>query len=337
MEPDGSFVTIVCTFWGPGDYGTYVKEKYKEYEWRVVPGLKDDDLVSDSKGFVYIQNPKADHFTSNWENAPQGKGNTEYYHALMANPEKQNIFWSQIMNNPQKGTGLNKFEASWIRFFTWLEEEKSRFVVPISDDGKEETDTFLIDDIPLYGMIDPGGFAEDKLMKKGSRNAIVIGGQPNNSIKKFVVYTWAGRLKAPEAFIDEVFKANEMFNVLSWRIEPYGQQQYIFNDILEASDKRGIPISISTLPYEPIRGIKGDDIQALMNPLFNGEIYLHRSMHECIAEFTNYPHGMTCDIIDMIGKLNKHYWCRKPMDDLLKTNRESRRYADAGRNPVDGY
>jgi len=336
MEQDGSFVTIVCTFWGPGDYGTYVKKNYKEYEWRVVPGLKDDDLESDSKGFVYIQNPNADHFTSNWENAPKGKGKTEYYHSMMANPEKENIFWSQIMNNPQKGTGLNKFEKDWIRYYVWREEDTNRIIVPLKDDGKEEEDSFPLSEIPLYGMIDPGGFAEDKLMKKGSRNAIVVGGQPNDSIKKFVVYTWAGRLKAPEAFLDEVFKANEKFNVLAWRIEPYGQQQYIFNDILEAGDKRGIPISISMLPYEPFRGIKGDDIQALMNPFFNGEIYLHRTMYEAIAEIGDYP-SMTKDIIDMIGKLNKHYWCRKPMDDLLKTNRESRRYADAGRNPVDGY
>lgn len=337
MEPDASLITLVFTFWGPGDYGTYVLKNYPEYHWRITPGLKDVDLVSEKKSVVYIQNKDADHFTSNWETAPKGKGKTEYYQTMLANPEKANIFWSQIMNNPKRGTGLNKFEYEWIRFYRWEERDEDRFLI-CQDDQQRDTDVeYSLSDLPLFGMIDPGGFAEEKLMKKGSRNAILIGGQPDNSVKKFVVYTWSGRLKAPEAFLDEVFKAHEMFHPLTWRIETIGAQQYIYQDILEACDKRGIPLSISPMPIVPMKGNKGDDIQALMNPFFNGEIFLHRSMIELIGEVTEYPHGFTNDLIDMLGKLRKLYFSRTPIEDLLRTNKEMTQILEQDRSPIDGY
>jgi hypothetical protein len=116
MEPDASTVMIVCTFWGPGDYGSYVMTEYPEYKFWVVPAMKFTD-VKDEDNTKYIQDPEATVMTSNWEDAPGGRSRTAYYEDMMANPQQHLIFWAQHMNMPQKVGGLHKFDLSWFRTF----------------------------------------------------------------------------------------------------------------------------------------------------------------------------------------------------------------------------
>jgi len=331
MSPDGSTIQLICTFWGPGDYGTYVLEKYPEFKWMIVPCLKDEAL-EDTDNVKWLQDPDANHMESNWEGAPGGKSTTKYYLDMMANPEQDAIFWAQHMNNPKRASGLNKFDYAWLKFYH-LEERDEGYCLVCNDDEE----VFVLKDIPLYGMIDPGGFAETKLSKAGSRNAILIGGQPQNSLKKFVTYTWAGKLKAPEHFLDQVFKAHKQQNPRMWRIETVGAQQYIYKDIVEARRKRGIALPISPMPPDVRKGCKDDDIQAVINPMFNGEIYIHSAMKELIGEVKNYPHGLTVDLIDMLGKINKLYWSRKKREETSTSNEDMYYEIIRGRNAVTGY
>jgi intein/homing endonuclease len=305
---EASTVQLICTFWFPGDYGCYVRENYPEYKWMVVPCLKDSTLKNE-ENFIWLQDKDAEEGTSNWEGAPKGKSKTEYYLNMKANPEKQHIFWSQHMNNPGRGdSAFTKFDASWFLYYRRNEAED----ILICNDDNEE---FKLKDIPLYGMIDPGGFSETKLTKGGSRNALLIGGQPLGTYKKFIVYTHADRFKHPSKFMDKLFEAHAKYRPRQWFIDTAGQQLYIFKDIKEEGKKRGMRIPIAKLEPDVRKDSKDVDIQGLIAPVSNGEIYMHKSMVELRGEITSYPQGMTKDLIDMLGKLNRKKWVRGQRPD----------------------
>jgi len=311
-RPDASTVEIVGTHWSTGDYFHYVQDKYKEYEWRMVPARKDSEL-EEKPHIRWIQNPEVEDGESNWpERFP-----TEYYVRMLNNPEKQIIYWSQHQNNPSKASGLNKFQVSWLKRFRLEQREKGLYIV-CNDDGE----AFRLAEVPLIGMIDPGGFAETKMIKKGSRNAMLIGGQPRESIKKFVVWTHTDRFQSPNKFMDALFGAHEKYFPRIWRIDNAGQQEYIFRDILQERKVRGVALPISPLDVDVRAESKDLDIQALINPAFNGELYVMDNMFDLIEEVGAYPHGLTKDLIDLLGKLYVNYWHRNPAADTEKIMKE---------------
>jgi len=311
QSPDGSQIIIDCTFWGPGDYGNYVMEKNPEYEWRIVPALKDDTLV-DEKNIKWVQSPLSEHDESNWNDPPDERYSTTYYHDMRDNPELQQLFWSQHQNSPHRALGLKKFEKAWLRYYEFQEIDGEKYVVCKKDDDSDG-EKIPLKSISLYGIIDPGGFADTKLMKKGSRNAIVIAGQVKNGTKKFVIYTSAEKMRKPSEFMDKIFLAHQTFIPQAWAVEIYGPQKYIFYDILEERKKRAVHFPIYPLPQDTSRDVKDGDIQTLLSPMSNGEIYIHRSMKFLIGEICSYPGGMTCDLLDCLGKLCRYRWVRRSL------------------------
>lgn len=333
---DGSQIIIVCTFWGPGDYGSYVMEKYPEYQWRIVPALKDDTLV-DEKNIKWLQSPLSEHDESNWNNPPDERYTTEYYHSMRDNPELQALFWSQHQNNPRRAPGLTKFDKVWLRYYHFETIDDKQWVVCEKDDGKDG-EKFKLETMSLRGIVDPGGFAETKMMKKGSRNAIVIAGQPRTSIKKFVIYTSASKMKKPSEFMDKLFAAHQTFAPKAWEIECYGPQMYIFKDVLEERKKRAIHLPVYPLPMDTSKMVKEGDIATLINPMANGEIYIHRSMKELIGEIVSYPGGLTMDLIDCLGKLCRYHWTRRPLVDIeSKYKFAGEGSSQTGRSEITGY
>lgn len=332
-KSDPSTIKIVGTHWANGDLGHYIQNEYPIYKWIIVPALKDEDLTS-KKNITWLNNPSVNQGECNF----QPVFSTEYYQEMQSTPRGEIIFWTQQMNCPEKAGGaLNKFDIKWLRYYRWEERDNRMWLICENDDGSDG-EAFRLSEIPLYGMIDPGGFAEIKSVKRGSRNAIVIGGQPPNTTKKFITYTWAGRLKKPSMFLDEVFKAHKEQKPRVWRIEVIGAQQYIYKDILEERRLRGINLPISPLEVDNKRDAKDHNIQALMNPMSNGEVYIHRSMRDLIVEIQNYPHGLTVDLLDMAGKLNHCYWSRRERESVeVIRMREEDSYQEQGRSPYTGY
>jgi len=330
--PNASEVNLIGSPWGPGDIYDYAKRENPEYEWRIVPALKDTDL-EDTDNIKWIQDPDAQKDESNWpERVP-----TKYYHEMRASNELQIKFWSQHQCNPHKATGLRKIEAKWLKYYRTDERLDGIWLICIEDDGKDGEE-FKLSRIPLYGMIDPASFRETKSVKRGGRSVILIGGQPVNSIKKFVAYTWADRPKRPSLFLNEVFDAHEEYKPRHWQIDSPGSQPYIYQDILEERKTRGSSLSISMLPIDTKKDSKDIDIQALINPIANGEIYIHRTMSKLITELREYPGGMTVDLIDMLGKLNKYRWSRREREDMkVIREREGDYYQERGRSEVTGY
>ena len=329
-HPDASEISIVGTHWGVGDYFDYVQEKYPKFEWIIVPALKDSNLKApdDRPNIHYLQNP---HVGDGESNYPE-KFKTEHYIEMMNNPEKELIFWAQHMNNPRAGSGLNKFDTRWLKFYREEERDEGTWLV-----CKDDNEAFALKEIPQFGMIDPGGFSETKLTKKGSRNAMLIAGQARESVKKFVTFTHADRFKEPDRFMDVLFAAHRKRKPRLWRIDTAAQQAYIYKDIQQEKKKRGEFLRISPMTASSRKDSKDDDIQALINPMFNGEIYVHENMKELIAEVGAYPHGMTVDLIDMLGKWFRHYGKRRPTKEVDDLNARNRRRKGDSVNKYSGY
>lgn len=335
-SPDGSKICVVATHWGPGDYGCYIQQKYPEYKWRIVPCLKLSSL-KDSDTIEYVQDPTAEDGESNWVNPPDERYTTAYYAAMKNNPEQQLIFWSQHMNLPEKAAGLTKFDKNWLRYFHFEEINGDQWVVCENRDGTDG-EKFRVNALRLRGMIDPGGFSETKQTKGSSRCAIMIGGQPAGSNKKFIIYTHADKVREPSKFMDKLFAAHQAFNVIAWEVEVYAQQRFFLNSILEERKKRGIHLPIFDLPCDMSKGVKDQEIAGLILPFENGEIFIHQSMKEFIGEYVSYPGGMTKDLLDCAGKLNRYHFIGHAVPlTRQKTFSRFGSQPQAQRNSLTGY
>ena len=333
IDPDwtsinGSKICVIGTHWASGDFFCYVQEKYPEYKWKVVPCRKDVEL-QDTKNIEWLQHPDQENGETNYPE--QEKFSTQHYIDMAANPEKELVYWAQHMNNPHKASGLSKFDFQWIHWYRFEETDDGLYVV-CRDDGE----MFKLSEMQLYGMIDPGGFAEVKTTK-GSRLAMLMGGQPRGTIKKFVIWQWAGKFKTPSEMMRILFHAQEKWKPRLWQIETIGSQRYIYYDILEAKKKECPALRITPMKVTPEKGDKTNDITALINPIANGEIYLHDSMKELIGEIKNFPHGLTCDLLDMLGKLNKFHWQRRALPKKSHWDYKELEDEGSGRSSYTGY
>ena len=311
--PNASSIEIVGTHWSPSDYFSYVQKEYPEYQWKIVPCRKHTEL-EDEGNIEWVQNTTSDQGDSNWpEQFP-----TQHYIKMAANPQKSFVYWTQHMNIPGKAIegGLTKFDVKWLKPCYIEKIDGIDWVV-----CKDDNERFRLKDIPLYGMIDPGGFAEVKLVKRGSRNALLVGGQPRETMKKFIFFTSAAKFKEPSDFIEKLFEADEEWNPITWRIDPHGQQPYIFKDILQAKRQGYIlrgerqpsrpQFSISKMEYDVTIDAKDKDIQACMNPMASGFIYVLEGRNDLLkGEVKDYPGGLTRDLVDLLGKINRLYWTR---------------------------
>ena len=331
--PDASRIRLVGTRWGPGDLWEYIQGAYLEYKWYVVSCQKDESLA-DTDTITHINNPTVGEGESNLPDI----FSTKHYVDMSSNPEKEIVYWAQHRNSPHGQTLLTKFDYNWIRWFKFddrktTDNHDEKWIV--CEDDKEE---FRINDIQLFGLIDPGGFSETKLIKRGSRNALLIGGQPPTSIKKFVTWCWAGRFKDPAGFMNILFTANEQWRPRRWDIESRtGAQGYIYKDIKQEARTRKKGLIVVEMEPDRTKDSKDHDIQGLISPLSNGEIYIHRSMKDLISEIKSYPSGLTRDLIDLLGKLYKLHWTRRKPDEVRKLNQSDEDVVREGASELTGY
>jgi hypothetical protein len=332
-SPNASEIQLDFTHWKVGDAYEYLQDKYSEYQWRIVPALKmsDDNAAIASRGhrnIVYLNHKDQDIGETNYPDIvdPKSGGQlfpTSYYKDMIANPEKERIFWVQHQNAPHFAeAGANSFRHEWLRFFRWDNRIENDRIVPyiICANDKEE---FRKSDIPLYGIIDPGGFSEQGF--KGSRCAAIICGQPRKTNKKFCVWTWCRRVLRPSDLMKVLFEAEENYHPRAWRIETIAAQDYIFKDIREEFEKAKKHMVIVPLEKEVSEAAKDRRIEGLINPIGNGEYYFHESMKDILSEIISYP-GITKDLIDCLAWYNKMYG-----KGIIKSPAESinaKRYSD---------
>jgi len=199
-----------------------------------------------------------------------------------------------------------------------------RFLVANDNKGGKE-EQFPLDSIPMFGVIDPGGFAETKLLKRGSRNVIIIGGQPHGSVKKFIVYIDASRVKETQTFIDTWLHANDLWKPRAWWIEVTGPGQYMKKDMERVRTEKKLSMDIIACPSEVSENAKADRITSLIRPFEQGEILLLDGMPGLLdfqAEYRSYPNSTTVDILDAIGWLYRLAWTRQKTEDLNRMNRD---------------
>jgi hypothetical protein len=330
-DPVNDEIQITGTAWAVGDFTDYVREVYPEFQWRIVPALKVSEekitqAVRGQRHVVFVQHPTQDINESNWpEQFP-----TKHYIEMQANPEEEKKFWAQHMNMPSSATGVNTFKEEWIRWYHIEVRDEDTYIV--CDDDKEE---FKLRDIPLYGAIDPGGFT-DIGVKKGSRCAIVIAGQPPNSVKKFVLFTWAKKVLSPANLMDVVFKASEEWRVRNWGIEVVGAQMYIMRDLREEAERRKKRISLTELPRDVGADAKDLRIDSLINGFYHGQFYLSVvGQSNLKAEIISHPAGITNDLVDCLSFLNVGRFSTLRKDRFAGVNSDRyKKILEARRNSV---
>ena len=314
-RPNASVVRLVGTNWAIGDTYCYIQRRYKEYKWMITPALKDEEL-EDEENITYIQNPEVEHGESNF---PE-RNSTKYYLDMKTNPETQVTFWTQHQNNPGKGgEGLNKFDIGWVKWFQW-EEKKDGMYLRCKDDDE----LFKLSQINQYGLLDMGGFKEIKLIKKGSVNIIMVGGQPTGSIKKFITWFWAGKMREPSDFANRWIEAHEARYPLNWQIEPYGQHEFIRKYLKEYASNMGKQIRIWAIQLKQSDvsdNAKHNRITDAIPMVANGELYLHESYKPLIGEIMDYPNCLTIDGLDTLGWMRQLHWSVKPRGGISKANR----------------
>jgi len=115
-----------------------------------------------------------------------------------------------------------------------------------------------------------------------------------------------------------------------------GSQKYIFRDIQQEKRDRQKGLTILEMPPDTSAKAKDSDILSLLQPMQNGEIYVHRSMKELISEIREYPSGLTVDLLDMMGKL-MHYRWRKTKPEQMGVPVKHYAEGDGGVSSVTGY
>ncbi len=326
-KPDASIVDISGTHYAPGDAYVYIQETYPEYEWFIIP-CRNSPHLKNTDNITYIQNKKSSPGESNWSE----KYSTKHYADMES--KKPIVYWTQHMNIPTGASMMTKFDRAWLRYFHfWTDENGKKWIVCELDNGGDG-EKFKLSDLSLYGMIDPAGFREMKQISSGARSVILVGGQPRESTKKFVVFTWAGRPKEPGTFIEQVFNANNEWKPRLWKIDTVGNN--IGADIREWARRNNKRITVSSLPVDVRKDSKETDILALADPMHNGEIYIHRSMRELENEVKSFPGGLTVDLIDMMAKLNKYFWTRRTRKDIEDLNRPEQEEL-LGKSRITGY
>jgi hypothetical protein len=331
-DPATDIIRGVGTHWAPGDLGIYIQEEFPEYQWIIVPCIKDEEL-EDTHNIRYLQNPNVGHGESNWEE----RGSTKYYMDMAANPQTQMKFWTQEQNNPGKAAGiLTKILPEWIRLYLIEEREDGDYIICCDEPEDSREREFKLSKIPQHGMLDMGGFKEVKLIKKGSNNVIMIGGQPKGSTKKFVTYYWEGKLKKPSGFGDKWIAAHVQYYPYYWNIEPYGQHEWIRKTLKEYAESKNKKIKLFAIQLKQSdlsEGAKDNRITDLVPVIESGEIYLrgrkladgkivvHESMKPLWNALTKYPNWLTKDGPDALGWMRQLHWSIKPKGSADEYNR----------------
>jgi hypothetical protein len=328
-DKDGSDIQIVGTRWGNGDIYDYIAENYPEYEFMIVPALRQNDEAIEQakrghKNMTFIQNPNVDIMESNWPESR--KFTTEYYMNMLANPAQEIVAYAQHLNMPQKSSASNPLKYNWLNFYHMEDEGDTKWL--ICDDNPNEprkNERYPLYAVPLYMVIDPGGFAEAGAVKRGSRVAYVIAGQAVNSHKKFIVETYSRRVMIPSEFFKDILAAYKKWRPRTMRIETIAAQEYIYKDVMEQALKAGVRIPLGRIAKDASSlqdKAKFRRISQLSTPGANGDIYVMKSMRDLIAEWANFDLNsvMPNDILDCLSWINQMYWSALPRNRASDIN-----------------
>lgn len=158
-----------------------------------------------------------------------------------------------------------------------------------------------LDDIqPRYLYLDPAsGKKREQIKSVRARSAIVvIGTDPYNRI--YVLDSWADRCGTNEMrtkFIDLC----EAWSPQIAAFENSGQQQLLFDPIMEEATKRGLSIPLT--PVTPTTKVdKRFRIRATIQPVYGaGRLIINEALIELINELTAFPMSPTMDLVDALS------------------------------------
>ena len=310
--PNASRIRGLGTHWCVGDMSCYIQEKYENVKWMIAPALKDTSL-QDAGNITWIQDPDAHNGESNWEE----EFTTDHYKEMLANPEKQLVFWAQHMNNP-RASPLTDFKEVWLRYYepTTVEDKPAiKFV-----DRLDREVYALMPDFEIKATIDPA-FSESGVTK-ASRTAIVVVGVHKKTGLKFVFEAWAKRVTEPRHLYEQVMKFHLKYRPRRWGCEAFQAQAFVLKGIREYFMDKKTYIPITALDKDVGRDAKKLRIRSLIDEFGTGQVFILKTMLDFKAEYLASPApGFTNDIIDALA-YHKKWWSNV---DQISQNEEMKR------------
>ena len=158
-----------------------------------------------------------------------------------------------------------------------------------------------IDDIqPRYLWLDPAsGKNREAIKSVRARSAIVVVGTDVLS-RIFVLDAWSGRVGTNEIrkqFVDMC----ESWGPTVAAFEDMGQQNLLFDPILDEALHRGITIPLAAIK-PTTRVDKRFRIRATIQPMYgSGRLIINDSLTELINEVTSFPMSSTMDLVDALA------------------------------------
>lgn len=226
----------------------------------------------------------------------------------------------QYKNHPHDPEG-GSFKKEWLRYYA-LEGGVLR-----TEQGAE----VKLSELRITMRVDPA-ISQNR---KACRTAIVVDGIDALG-RKFILETWAERC-APSVMWDNVFRLQATWNPERVGIESVAYQKVLQYNAQDEMAKRGAFINVTEL--RPVNNQSKDSRILGVQPHFRrGEVFLLRSMDDFEHEYTGFPVGKTCDLLDIFAYGPQMWESPELADELedegLHWSEES--YED-GRSQLTGY
>jgi hypothetical protein len=192
-------------------------------------------------------------------------------------------FQCQYLVDPKDPEAMS-FDERWLRYYR-LDGDR---LIP------EVGDAVALPDCRVLMRVDPAISEESS----AARTAIVVDAVAPDG-RKFLLDEWAERCQ-PLRMFDVIFYLAERWGVESVGVESVAYQRAIKPFLEAEAARRGVYLHI--VPLKPdTRKSKRARITAIQPNLERGEIHVQHEHTLFLAEYRDFPHGTTVDVLDAFG------------------------------------
>ncbi len=156
-----------------------------------------------------------------------------------------------------------------------------------------------VDDLGIYGFVDPAGGKRSTLTMTRARSAIVVIGV--DSLERvFVLYCWADRAPT-NILVDKIFSVRDRFHPRVYGCEANAQQSLFVDAVRYVGATAGKAISLVPV-NQPTKLTKVFRIRTILQPIISsGRLFVPEDSYELRAELQAFPLGATVDLVDALA------------------------------------
>lgn len=212
-------------------------------------------------------------------------------------------FSCQFLNNPASPENAD-FQEAWLNYYSFRESSDGRKVVVHEvKDGFVRKD-LMLGHITLCMASDPN-HAGNAAAGRCRHSIVVVGASGTGDY--YLLDCWAMHASY-DSYIGEIYKMAAKWSLTRFGLETVAAQKYLAHHIKYRNMIEGRTLRIVELkgevdaPDGTITRNKEWRIRNVLSPLFeSGHFFIQRKHQDFIGEFTTFPKGRFCDILDALA------------------------------------